>query len=470
MEKSRRRTVFVCQQCGREELKWLGRCPGCQEWNSFVETAAAPAASSARQTASLNFPQELAGVDIGVDERFPVAIGEFNRVLGGGVVPGSLILIGGEPGIGKSTIMLQVAALAATWRGKAVYVTGEETLRQIKLRSRRLGITGEGLYLLAESDLDVILGHLEQAQPGLVVLDSIQTAYLPGEDGVPGSISQVRQCTLRLMQWAKSSGIPVFITGHVTKEGNIAGPRVLEHIVDSVLYLEGEPFSAYRLLRCVKNRFGSTNEIGVFEMKAEGMLEVENPSLAFLSQRGSEPVGSVVVPVLEGSRPLLVEVQALTNPTSFGQPRRTANGTDFNRVLLVTAVLSKRVGLKLGNQDVMVNVAGGLRIGEPAADLAIALAIASSSRDAPVDAGTAAVGEVGLSGELRAVPQLERRLSEVARLGFKRCLVPRAGSSSLLLKGIDVVTVTSLREAVAMALGKGRHYGSRRMDHAQQGA
>jgi len=402
----------------------LGRCPGCREWNSFVEMAAAPAAPSVKRPSTGDAPRELSRIAIDAEERFSVPLGEFNRVLGGGMVPGSLMLISGEPGIGKSTLMLQAAALIAGVRGKVVYVTGEETLRQTKLRSRRLGIPGDGLFLLAETDLDVILRQAEQLQPGLVVIDSIQTTYLPEEDAAPGSITQVRQCTLRLMQWAKSSGVPVLITGHVTKEGAIAGPRVLEHIVDVVLYLEGERFSAYRLLRCVKNRFGSTNEIGVFEMKGNGLVEVENPSLAFLSQRGGESIGSVVVPVLE----LLVEVQALTNTTSFGMPRRTANGVDFNRVLLVTAVLSKRLGLKLGNQDIMVNVTGGLKIGEPAADL---------------------------SGELRTVPQLERRIGEVARLGFKRCLVPKAGSKNIPAPGgIQVVPVSSLREAVSVGIVK----------------
>jgi DNA repair protein RadA/Sms len=454
MEKSRSKTVFVCQQCGHEELKWLGRCPGCQEWNSFVEMTVAATSPSVRSSALSRPPQELSAVEIDT-ERSPLPLAEFNRVLGGGVVSGSLVLMGGEPGIGKSTLLLQVAAVAVATRGRVVYVTGEETLRQIKLRAQRLGIEGGGLFLLAETDLDVILEQMEQLQPGLVIIDSIQTAYLPELEGAPGSINQVRQCTLRLMQWAKSSGVPVFITGHVTKEGAIAGPRVLEHIVDVVLYLEGEPFSAYRLLRCVKNRYGSTNEIGVFEMKERGLIEVDNPSNAFLSQRGSEAIGSVVVPVLEGSRPLLVEIQALTNPTSFGLPRRTANGVDFNRLLLVTAVLTRRLGLKLGNQDIMVNVTGGLRIGEPAADLGIALAVASSFRDGGIDPHLVAVGEVGLSGELRAVPQLERRVSEAARLGFKRCLVPKAGGKgSPAPKGVDIIQASSLREAVSLGLIK----------------
>jgi DNA repair protein RadA/Sms len=455
MEKSRAKTVFVCQQCGREELKWLGRCPSCQEWNSFVEMTVAVTSPAFRSSASVSPPRELSAVEIDAEERFIIPLTEFNRVLGGGVVPGSLVLMGGEPGIGKSTLLLQVAAVAAGMRGRVVYVTGEETLRQIKLRAQRLGIEGSGLFLLSESDLNVILEQVEQLQPGLVVIDSIQTAYLPELEGARGSITQVRQCTLQLMQWAKSSGVPVFITGHVTKEGAIAGPRVLEHIVDVVLYLEGEQFSAYRLLRCVKNRYGSTNEIGVFEMKEKGLIEVDNPSHAFLSQRGTESVGSVVVPVLEGSRPLLVEVQALTNPTSFGLPRRTANGVDFNRLLLVTAVLTRRLGLKLGNQDIMVNVTGGLRIGEPAADLGIALAVVSSFRDAGIDPHLAVVGEVGLSGELRAVPQLERRVSEAARLGFKRCLVPKAGGKvGPAPKGIDIIQASSLREAVGVGLIK----------------
>jgi DNA repair protein RadA/Sms len=387
-------------------------------------------------------------------DRKPLPLGEFNRVLGGGLVAGSLVLISGDPGIGKSTLLLQAAASMANGRSRVVYVTGEETARQIKLRAQRLGLEGEGLFIMAETDLEAVIAQVEQVAPSLVVVDSIQTVYLTQVEAVAGSISQVRDCTMRLMQWAKLHGVPVFISGHVTKEGAIAGPRVLEYIVDVVLYLEGEPFSAYRLLRCVKNRFGSTNEVGVFEMKEQGMIEVENPSQAFLSQRGDESIGAAVVPVIEGSRPLLVEIQALTTPNSFGQPRRTANGVDFNRLLLVTAVLTKRVGLKLGNQDIMVNVTGGLRVGEPAADLGMALAIASSYRDAEVIPLTAAVGEVGLSGELRAVNQLERRLTEVARLGFKRCIVPKAGAKFNPPKDIEIITVSTLREAINRGVEK----------------
>ena len=399
-------------------------------------------------------PKELSKLAVELFERFEVPINEFNRVLGGGIVPGSLILIGGEPGIGKSTLLLQASALIAKKHGKVVYVSGEETPNQIKLRAKRLGIEGEGLFLLAETDVDTLLGHAEELQPSLLIIDSIQTVHTQDDDGIPGSLTQVRQSAQRLMSWAKSSGVPVFVTGNVTKEGAIAGPRVLEHIVDVVLYLEGEQFSAYRLLRCVKNRFGSTNEIGVFEMKEKGLIEVENPSLAFLSQRQDEAVGSVVVPVIEGSRPLLVEIQALTNATSFGMPRRTANGVDFNRLLIITAVLSRRLGLKLGNQDIIVNVTGGLKIDEPAADLGIALAITSSYRDVSVDRGLAVVGEIGLSGELRAVPQLDRRIGEAARLGFKRILTPKAGGKiSPLPKDIEILSFGSLREAVEKGLG-----------------
>jgi len=453
--KAEKRTIFVCQQCGKESLKWLGRCPDCQEWNSFVETAVTPLITPSRSSSPISPPQELSQVTIEAADRWPLPIAEFNRVLGGGLVSGSLVLISGDPGIGKSTLLLQASAAIARDKGKVVYISGEETLHQTKLRSERLGITGERLYLLAETDLEVILAQLEQLSPSLVVIDSIQTVYVPELDAAPGSVTQVRECTLRLMHWAKLSAVPVFIAGHVTKDGTIAGPRILEHIVDVVLYLEGEPFSAYRLLRSVKNRFGSTNEVGVFEMKGQGMVEVDNPSRAFLSQRWAEAMGSAVVSTLEGSRPLLVEIQALTTPTSFGLPRRTANGVEFNRLLLVTAVLTQRAGLRLGNQDIIVNVTGGLKIGEPAADLGIAMAIASSFRDMGVDPGLVVVGEVGLSGELRAVSQLERRVGEAARLGFKRCLVPKVSAQvSSIPKDIELIPVSTLREAIGAGLVK----------------
>jgi len=445
-------TVFVCQQCGKESLKWLGRCPNCQEWNTFIETKVTTPTTPI-PLPPINLPQELSQVALDTQDRFPIPLAEFNRVLGGGVVAGSLTLIAGEPGIGKSTLLLQAAHLITQTRGNVVYISGEETLRQIKLRAERLSMKGDKLYLLAETNLEIILNQLEQLAPSLVVVDSIQTVYLPELDTTAGSVTQVRESTLRLMHWAKLSATPVFIAGHVTKDGAIAGPRVLEHIVDIVLYLEGEPFSAYRLLRCTKNRFGATNEVGVFEMRKEGLLEVADPSQALLSRRLIQAVGSVVVPTLEGSRPLLVEIQALTNSTSFGLPRRTANGVDFGRLLLTTAVLSRRVGLKLGNQDIIANVTGGLKIGEPAADLGLALAIASSYRDMVVDPGLVAVGEVGLSGELRAVSQLERRVSEAARLGFKCCLVPKVGAK-VSGKGIELITASTLKEAIGVGLVK----------------
>ena len=370
---------------------------------------------------------------------------------------GSLVLIGGEPGIGKSTLLLQVADVVAATKGKVVYVSGEESFNQIKLRAGRLGVKGDGLYLIAETDLESILDQLDGLDPRMVVIDSIQTIYLSTAETTPGSVTQVRECTSRLMRWAKQNGVPVFITGHVTKDGAIAGPKVLEHIVDVVLYIEGESFSTFRLLRCVKNRFGSTNEVGIFEMKANGLIEVANPSQLFLAERRGQAIGSAVVPTLEGSRPLLVEIQALTNITSFGLPRRTANGVDFGRLLMVAAVLSKRVGLKLGNQDIMVNVTGGLKVGEPAADLGVALAIASSYKDVGVDEGLAAVGEVGLSGELRTVSQMDRRIDEVTRLGFRRCLVPRSSNGiEAIHDNIEVIPVSTVREAIRLGLVRSR--------------
>ncbi len=456
MSKSSSKTVFVCRECGYESAKWLGKCPECQAWNSFSEMTLNTAKAPLRPAGPLAAPQELSEVEIKTSDHLPLPLAEFNRVLGGGLVAGSLTLISGDPGIGKSTLLLQAAASMADGRNRVVYVTGEETAGQIKLRADRLGLKGGGLFVLAETALDAVLEHAEQARPSLLVVDSIQTAYIPELEAAAGSVTQVRDCTMRLMQWAKMSGVPVFITGHVTKEGAIAGPRILEHIVDVVLYLEGEPFSAYRLLRSVKNRFGSTNEVGIFEMKEEGMVEVANPSLAFISQRGEATVGSAVVPVIEGSRPLLVEIQALTTFNSFGQVRRTANGVDFNRLLLVAAVLSRRVGLKLSNQDIIVNVTGGLKVGEPAADLGMALAIASSYRDAEVIPGMAAIGEVGLSGELRHAAQMDRRLAEVARLGFTKCIVPKTGARLKPPENLELIIAGTLREAVYKGLAAGK--------------
>jgi len=385
-------------------------------------------------------------------ERTSLTIGELDRVLGGGLVPGSLVLIGGDPGIGKSTLLLQASAALAAAGGPVLYVSGEESAQQIKLRAERIGMPGDGLYVLTETNIQVIVDHIMQLQPRLVVVDSIQTVYLEELQSAAGSVSQVRESAARLMRLAKEHGIPVFLIGHVTKAGAIAGPRVLEHIVDTVLYLEGDRFHSYRLLRCVKNRFGASSEVGVFEMQEVGMAEVTNPSQVFLAERLPNAAGSAVAVTLEGTRPLLVEIQALSSLTSFGNPRRTANGVDLNRLWLLVAVLSKRVGIRLSDQDVFVNVVGGLRVGEPAADLALACAITSSFRDIPVADDLASVGEVGLSGELRAVSQLETRLREAAKLGVRRCLVPQSRLlNKLKLPEIEILKARTLAQALEMA-------------------
>ncbi len=454
MDKSKPKTVFVCQQCGKESPKWLGRCPSCQEWNSLVQTVVtAPTQVATWLYSEENRPRELSRLKTETSPRLIFSLAELNRVLGGGLVHGSLVLVGGDPGIGKSTLLLQASSAVAEGGGTVVYVSGEESSQQTKLRSERLGIGGDRLYCLPETNLEIILGRLGELSPNLVVIDSIQTVYLEELSGAPGSIAQIRECTLRLMRWAKGGGIPVLITGHVTKDGAIAGPRVLEHIVDAVLYLEGETFSSYRILRSAKNRFGSTNEVGVFEMSGKGLIEVANPSEVFLASHRDGAVGSAVVSTFEGSRPLLVEIQALTSLATFGPPRRIANGVDFGRLLLIAAVLTRRAGVNLSNQDIITNIIGGMKVGEPAADLGIALAIASSFRDCQVAPGLAALGEVGLNGELRPVPQLERRVSEAARLGFKRCLIPVTSSKpSFDTGGVELLKASSLAEALRLGL------------------
>jgi len=451
---SKTRTQFVCQQCGSTSPKWMGRCPDCGEWNTLVETIVeSKERSPLSYAAPRSKPQRLSEVTSDALERVQLPMPEFSRVLGDGIVPGSLVLIGGDPGIGKSTLLLQVSALMAEVLGKVLYVSGEESVRQIKMRAQRLGINTDQLYLLTETNLNIIVEHVQELMPKMVVVDSIQTVYLDELKSTAGSISQVRECASQLMQVAKGEGIPVFLVGHVTKAGAIAGPKVLEHIVDTVLYLEGDLFHAYRLLRSVKNRFGATSEVGVFEMGSQGLIEVANPSEAFLAERLPNAAGSTIAVTLEGTRPLLVEIQALTSTTSFGLPRRTANGVDFNRLLLLAAVLSKRVGLRLSDQDIFVNVVGGLKINEPAADLAVATAIASSFKNTPVAADLAIVGEIGLSGELRAVGQLPKRLNEAAKLGFKRCLVPKSfRRQDVASDGIEVIGVRSLQEALQVAL------------------
>ncbi len=378
-----------------------------------------------RATDNANPPLTLAQIDTDRDVRIPVPIAEFSRVLGGGLVPGSLILLGGEPGIGKSTLVLELSAQLARERGNVLYVSGEESARQIKLRADRLGLSAERLYLLAETDLEAIIDHTRALEPKLLVIDSIQTTRDAALNSSPGLIAQVRHCATKLQELAKTGGLSILLIGHVTKDGHIAGPRVLEHIVDAVLYLEGDPFQHYRLLRSVKNRFGATNEVGVFEMRGRGLVQVANPSEAFLEERLINAAGSAIAITMEGSRPLLVEMQALTSPSAFGNPRRTPNGVDVNRLLLIAAVLSKRLGLKLWEQDIFVNVIGGLRISEPAADLAMAMAIVSSYYDRALPADLAIVGEVGLSGEVRRASQLDARLNEARKIGFKRALVPK---------------------------------------------
>jgi DNA repair protein RadA/Sms len=454
--KTKTHSKWTCQQCGFVSTKQYGRCPDCGEWNTMVEAVITREDEKKSALASLaprSAPQRISDVVTEGFERLAVPMPELARVLGGGIVPGSLVLIGGEPGIGKSTLLLQMAALLAQSIGIVLYVSGEESVQQMKMRAERLALKPDALYLLTETNLDEIIAHIERLKPKLVVIDSIQTVYLEELTSAAGSISQVRESAARLMAAAKSTNVAIFLVGHVTKAGAIAGPRVLEHIVDTVLYLEGERFHAYRLLRSVKNRFGATSEVGVFEMTQEGMIEVDNPSAAFLAERSPGVAGNAIAVTMEGTRPLLVEIQALTNSTTFALPRRTANGFDMGRLLLLTAVLGQRVGLKLGAQDVFVNVVGGLKIAEPAADLTVALAIASSFRNQPVAEDLVVIGEIGLSGELRTVAQAQRRLIEAARLGFKRAIVPQVLTRMKdIPSGIELVGARTLVQAMDVAL------------------
>jgi len=458
---------YVCQQCGKVAPRPLGKCPQCGGWDTMVEEVlqapAAPAKTHLRGLNDRSHPRRMAEIQGNAEERISLPIGEFARVLGGGVVPGSIVLVGGDPGIGKSTLLLQMALEMAGDHSarKVLYVSGEESERQIKMRALRLtrqpGEKSAGfsddLLLLTETNLEAILEQIGALKPDLLIVDSIQTVYLPEMNSTAGSVSQVRECANRLRELAKSSGMAVFLVGHVTKEGVIAGPRVLEHIVDTVLYLEGDRFQSYRLLRSVKNRFGATAEVGVFEMREQGMVEVLNPSEAFLAERLVNAPGSAIAVTMEGTRPLLVEMQGLTSPSNLGNPRRTPNGVDFNRLLLITAVLTRRLGLRLAEQDVFVNVIGGLQVSEPAADLAIAASIASSMKDIPVKADMVLIGEVGLSGELRWVGQMNARLREAAKLGFKTALIPRrVRPGEPLPKEIEVKEARSLREALGFAL------------------
>jgi len=447
-----KKSIFFCGNCGHEESKWLGQCPMCKEWNTFTEEKVSKGQSSAavreKKEASI---MTLSSIDTDAEDRILTHIGELDRVLGGGIVKGSLILVGGDPGIGKSTLLLQVCRELAGDERNILYISGEESLKQIKLRANRMGDFAESLLLLCETNLEVIRSVIEERKSEVVIIDSIQTMYSEEVGSAPGSVSQVRESTNVLMQLAKGLGISIFIVGHVTKEGTVAGPRVLEHMVDTVLYFEGDRHASYRILRGVKNRFGSTNEIGVFEMRESGLAEVENPSEFMLNGKPENASGSVVACSMEGTRPILIEIQALICQSNFGMPRRTAAGTDYNRVNLLMAVLEKRAGLSLANCDAYINIAGGIKMNEPAVDLGIVMAIVSSHRNRPVDEKTIIFGEVGLSGEVRAVSMPEQRVAEAKKLGFEKCVMPEVSRDAVKkISGIEVIGVRSISDAIKL--------------------
>ena len=445
-----KKSIYFCQNCGHEESKWLGQCPMCREWNTFVEEKV----TVSKGTAAKNTVREaevvtLSSVSTDQEDRMQTEIEELDRVLGGGVVPGSLVLVGGDPGIGKSTLLLQVCKRLSDQGRKVLYISGEESLKQIKLRANRMGTFSDHLLLLCETNLETIRQVIEREHPAVAVIDSIQTMYSEEVTAAPGSVSQLREATNTLMQIAKGLNITIFIVGHVTKEGTVAGPRVLEHMVDTVLYFEGDRHASYRILRGVKNRFGSTNEIGVFEMRETGLEEVPNPSEYMLNGRPEDASGSVVACSMEGTRPILMEIQALVCRSNFGMPRRTAAGTDYNRVNLLMAVLEKRVGLPLSNYDAYINIAGGIRMNEPAIDLGIVMAIVSSYKNQSISPGTIVFGEVGLSGEVRAVSMPEQRVAEARKLGFKTCIMPQVSKDMLKkIEGIEVIGVKSVNQAM----------------------
>ncbi len=442
------KTAFFCQNCGHQSLKWLGKCPSCEEWNRFAEEeirAIDPAGP-----AGIEFNESPLPIDeIVADEkeRMTTGIAEMDRVLGGGIVNGSVTLVGGDPGIGKSTLLLQVVHNLAEKDLKILYISGEESAKQIKLRGKRIGASSKNLFVLVEIDLDNIVKHIKEISPRAVVIDSIQTMYSPVLTSAPGSVGQVRESSARLILLAKKTGIPVFLVGHVTKDGSIAGPKVLEHMVDTVLYFEGDSSHAYRIIRAIKNRFGPTNEIGVFEMSSNGLNEVANPSAFFLTERPEGAPGSVVVPSIEGTRPILIEIQSLVNPTSFGMPRRTAIGVDHNRVALLAAVMDKMCGFRLSGHDIFINVAGGMKVDEPAVDMGIVASMASSFLDKPIDKGTVVFGEVGLAGEVRGISQMDVRIKESARMGFVRCIMPQTSSRNVSAeKKMECIRVNSLKK------------------------
>ena len=449
------KTVFYCTACGNETPKWQGRCPGCGAWNTLEEHIEKPSAVTKARTAPVGMsrkPQPLNQVDTDAEIRFSTGMGELDRVLGGGAVAGALVLVGGAPGIGKSTLLLQICNSLCQGR-TVLYVSGEESERQLKLRAVRLGVAPEQLYILSETRLSDLMEAVEEIKPDILIVDSIQTLYNEENDSSPGSVSQVKDCTMSMMHLSKSQGITVFVVGHINKDGNIAGPKVLEHMVDCVLYFEGDQNSSYRLLRAAKNRFGSTNEIGVFEMMDHGLVEVPNPSQMLLAGRPEGASGTCVACVMEGTRPVLAEVQALVTKTTFNVPRRAADGFDFNRAVLLMAVAEKRAGMKLNVFDAYINVIGGLRLDEPGADLPVILAVASSYRDQPIADDLVAIGEVGLTGEIRSVSHMNQRLQEVSRLGFRKCIIPKGGAEKLEIpEGLTLYRVRNLREAIETAL------------------
>ena len=442
------KTAFFCQNCGHQSPKWLGKCPSCDEWNRFAEEeirAIDPAGPAGIQFNEAPLPIDEIVAD--EKERMTTGISEMDRVLGGGIVNGSVTLVGGDPGIGKSTLLLQVVNNMAEKDLKILYISGEESAKQIKLRGKRIGASSKNLFVLVEIDLDSIVKHIKEISPRAVVIDSIQTMYSPVLTSAPGSVGQVRESSARLILLAKKTGIPIFLVGHVTKDGSIAGPKVLEHMVDTVLYFEGDSSHAYRIIRAIKNRFGPTNEIGVFEMRSNGLIEVANPSAFFLTERPEGAPGSVVVPSIEGTRPILIEIQALVNPTNFGMPRRTTIGVDHNRVALLAAVMDKMCGFRLSGHDIFINVAGGMKVDEPAVDLGIVASMASSFLDKPIDKGTVVFGEVGLAGEVRGISQMDIRIKEAARMGFVRCIIPQTSSQNgFAEKKMECIKVNSLKK------------------------
>ena len=446
------KTIFVCSNCGYESAKWLGKCPACNEWNSFYEEKVVNTSSTAGGKSSVskekNMPRKLKEVQGIETARTSTGIGELDRVLGGGLVKGSLVLVGGEPGIGKSTLILQLCD-KVKGEGKVLYISGEESAEQVKIRADRLNINNDDLMFLGETNIDNIQDTIISVNPKLVIIDSIQTMYSEEITSAAGTVSQVREITARIMRMCKDNGITTIIIGHVTKDGNIAGPRVLEHMVDTVLYIEGERYFSYRILRSVKNRFGSTNEVGMFEMKNEGMVEITNPSSILISERNDNPAGSVIIASMEGTRPLLVELQALTTPSVFGIPKRTANGIEYNRLAVLIAVVEKRAGINLGGQDVYLNVVSGIKLTEPAVDLGIILACTSSYKNISIPQDVVAIGEVGLTGEVRAVNMIEKRIKEAEKLGFKKCIIPESNKKLLKEKyKLDIIGVRNINDAI----------------------